>query len=157
VEVEGTYVGEGQAFTYGAGAAVVNVDRETGIATLVDLVVVVDAGRALDRDVVRGQLLGGAAHGVGGALFERMAHDDDGEPLVVGFRDYHVPLAADLPAIDARVLELVPSPQNPLGVRGVGEIAVAIAAAAVANAVADTGASVTTLPVDPASIVARHG
>jgi carbon-monoxide dehydrogenase large subunit len=108
---------------------------------------------AINPDIVRGQLLGAAVHGVGGALFEQLDHGDGGEPLTGGLRDYHVPLANDLPNVKAVVLELAPSPRNPLGVRGVGEIATAGAAAAIANAVADAvagrGIPVTALPLLP--------
>jgi carbon-monoxide dehydrogenase large subunit len=106
---------------------------------------------AINPEVVRGQLAGGAVHGLGGALWEELAFDEEGQPLTAGLRDYHVPHASDVPPIAVHVLELAPSPRNPLGVRGVGEISTGAAAAAIANAVADavrgSGIAVNALPL----------
>ena len=157
LRAEGSFESTGTAFTYGACAARVEVDAETGSIRLLQLAVAVDAGFAINPEVVRGQLLGAAAHGIGGALFEQLDYGEDGEPQTGGLRDYHVPLAADLPDVKAVVLELVPSTRNPLGVRGVGEIATAGAAAAIANAVADAVAgrriAVTALPILPEHLI----
>lgn len=152
LEAEGEFESTCQTFTYGAGAARVEIDRETGSIRLLELAVVADAGVAINPEIVRGQLLGGAAHGVGGALFESLVHDESGQPLTGGLRDYHLPLAGDLPAIKAVVLETAPSPANPLGARGVGEIAVGAAAAAIANAVAAASVRAEELPILPEAV-----
>ena len=95
-------------------------------------------------------------HGLGGALFEQIGFDDDGEPLTVTLRDYHVPTVGDVPRVRAIVLSEALSPASPLGARGLGEIATAGAAAAVANAVSDalrdTGIEVTRLPLNGARL-----
>jgi len=161
LEVEGTFVSSAASFTYGACAARVEVDPETGSVRLRELAVAVDAGFAINPDVVRGQLIGGAVMGAGGALFEELDYGEDGEPLTGGLRDYHLPTAVDMPRVKAVVLELVPSPRNPLGVRGVGEIATAGAAAAIANAVANAlmpsgAARVTELPLAPWRLIATR-
>jgi carbon-monoxide dehydrogenase large subunit len=157
LEVEASFETTAQTFAYGACAARAEVDTETGAVRLLGLAVVVDAGRAINPEVVRGQLHGGAAHGAGGALFEELAFDADGQPVTGGLRDYHLPLAGDLPAIRAVVLEEAPSQANPLGARGVGEIAVSAAAAAIANAVAAaSGREVDELPIRPESLACYH-
>jgi carbon-monoxide dehydrogenase large subunit len=156
LEVSAEFENTAAAYTYGACAARVEVDPETGSVRLLELAVAVDAGVVINAEIVRGQLVGGAVQGAGGALFEELEYSADGEPLTGGLRDYHLPLAADMPEVRTVVLELVPSPRNPLGVRGVGEISTAGAAAAVANAVAaalGAGARVTELPLAPWRLV----
>jgi len=155
LEALGTFQPEAPTYTYGAAAARVAVDPETGSVHVDRIVVVVDAGRALDRAVVLGQLLGGAAQGLGCALQEAVHRDDEGNVLTYGLRDYLVPTALDCAAIEAIVLEWAPSPRNPLGARGVGEIAVSLAAAALANAVSAAGRDVRRLPVLSADLVGR--
>ena len=157
LEVRATFENRGAAYTYGACAARVEVDPETGAVRLLELAVAVDAGFVINPEVVRGQLIGGAVHGAGGALFEELDYSEEDEPLTGGLRDYHVPAAADMPEVKTVVLELVPSPRNPLGVRGGGEISTAGAAAAVANAVAaalGSRARVNELPLAPWRLLA---
>jgi CO/xanthine dehydrogenase Mo-binding subunit len=156
VEVEGRFECAAQTFTYGAATATVLVDPETGVVHVCRLAIAADAGVALEADVVRGQLVGGAAHGAGGALFESFRYADDGQPLTAGLHEYHVPHALDLPPIRTIVLE-TPSALNPLGVRGVGEVAVSAVAAAIANAVADAGYEISGLPLTPEAVFAGRG
>jgi carbon-monoxide dehydrogenase large subunit len=134
IEAEGSHTGTAPAFTYGACCARVQVDPETGFVALLELAIAVDVGVAINPEIVRGQLIGGAIHGAGGALFEAVHYDADGQPQTEGVA-YHIPAMSEVPPVRAIVLERVPSPRNPLGIRGVGEIATAGAAAAVANAV----------------------
>ena len=123
-------------YAYGTHVAVVEVDPETGHVALLRHVVVDDWGRAINPLLAEGQVHGGAAQGIGQALMEAMAYGPDGEPLVSGFGEYAMPHAADLPAFETDHTE-VPTPINPLGVRGVGEGATIGATPAVVNAVVD--------------------
>ena len=127
-------------YAYGTHVAVVEVDLETGQVALLGHVVVDDCGRIINPLLVEGQVHGGAAQGIGQALMEAMTYGVDGEPLVSGFGEYAMPQAADLPAFETDHTE-VPTPINPLGVRGVGEGATIGATPAVVNAVVDALAS----------------
>jgi len=117
-----------------------------------------DVGRAVNPKLVEGQLVGGLAQGIGGAILEELAYADDGQPLSVTFMDYLLPTFLEMPAnITVRILEETPTPLNPLGVKGAGEGGTAAAGAAIANAVADAlrplGVEITDLPLSPARIV----
>jgi carbon-monoxide dehydrogenase large subunit/6-hydroxypseudooxynicotine dehydrogenase subunit gamma len=102
--------------------------------------------------LVEGQLTGGMAQGIGGALFEEFLYDERGEPLSVNFADYLMPTAREIPALDALIAQDAPSPLNPLGMKGAGEGGVNAAGAAIAaaidNAIGIPGA-ITQLPVTP--------
>ena len=120
--------------------AVVQVDDETGAVSVARCVVACDVGRAINPLLVRGQIAGAAAQGIGGALLEELAYDDIGQPVVTSFMDYCMPTAAELPQIDAVVLELPqhdPKSANGLRAKGAGEAGIVGIGAAVANAVAD--------------------
>jgi aerobic carbon-monoxide dehydrogenase large subunit len=129
---------------------------ETGGVTLLRYIVSEDCGPMINPSVVEGQIAGGVVQGIGGALFEDLACDDDGNPLATTFMDYLVPSAAEVPAIEFGHIE-TPSP-GPGGYKGVGEGGAIGAPPAVVNAVADAlspfGVKVTRLPVTPARIVA---
>src|SRR2546427_11496231 len=107
-------------FASAVHVAVVDVDRDTGAVKLVRYVVAHDCGRVINPSIVDGQVHGGVAQGVGGALFEDMAYDAEGQLLAGSLMDYAVPVASDLPAIETVHLEF-PSPRNPLGMKGLGE------------------------------------
>jgi aerobic carbon-monoxide dehydrogenase large subunit len=117
-----------------------------------------EVGRAINPTLVEGQLIGGVAQGLGGAVYERFGYDEAGQPLATTFMDYLIPTAAEVPARVHTVLrEDAPSPDNPLGVKGAGEGGITAAGAAVANAVRDAlelSGSVGALPLDPARVVA---
>lgn len=144
----------GSAQTSGAPAVAahlshVRVDRETGEVTLLRHVVAQDVGRALNPALVEGQMRGGAAQGIGWALFEQLDHDEDGRLLTGSFLDYAIPTAERVPEIDTLIVE-VPAPDGPYGAKGVGEAPVIAAPAAVANAVARaTGVRLYELPMTP--------
>jgi len=115
--------------------AKVRVDPGTGCVRVVDYVVTHDAGRALNRMIVDGQVIGAVADGIGGAVFSELIYDADGQLLTASLADYLVASAPGIPTI--RVLHVdSPSNTNPLGVRGVGEGGIIPVAAALANAVA---------------------
>jgi 2-furoyl-CoA dehydrogenase large subunit len=132
--------------------AVVEVERDTGAVRLLDYVSVHDAGRLLNPLVVEGQVRGGFAHGVGAALFEHVAYDEDGNLLTGTFMDYLCPTAADIPSVRSEHLE-TPSPFTALGAKGLGEGTTMSAPVAIANAVADAlGIDAVELPLTPARV-----
>jgi 2-furoyl-CoA dehydrogenase large subunit len=114
----------------------VEIDRATGAVTITDYTSVHDAGTLLNPLLADGQVHGGFAHGVGAALFERHAYDDEGNLVTASLVDYVTPTAPDLPALTVDHLES-PSPFTALGAKGLGEGATMSAPAAIANAVAD--------------------
>jgi carbon-monoxide dehydrogenase large subunit len=116
--------------------AVVEVDQETGEVRLVRYVAVHDCGRIINPLLVRGQVHGGIVQGVGQALWEGMIYSPEGQPLTGSLLDYAVPGAVGLPELITDTIE-TPSPMNPLGIKGVGELPTVAAPAAVANAVLD--------------------
>ncbi|MGH7312083.1 MAG: xanthine dehydrogenase family protein molybdopterin-binding subunit [Candidatus Rokuibacteriota bacterium] len=137
-------------FTNGAHLAVVEVDVETGRVRVLRYVAVDDCGRVINPARVAGQIMGGVAQGIGGALFEHCVYDEAGQPLTTTLMDYAVPTAADLPPIEVHHLE-TPAPGLPGGFKGAGEAGTAGAPAAILNAVNDAlapfGAAVTEQPV----------
>jgi CO/xanthine dehydrogenase Mo-binding subunit len=115
--------------------AKVRLDPQTGLFCIEDYVVVHDAGRALNRMIVDGQIIGGVADGIGGAMLSEMVYDEDGQPLAGSLADYLVATATEIPRI--RVVHLdSPSGTNALGVRPVGEGGIIPVAAALTNALA---------------------
>ena len=137
--------------------AQVEVDTATGRVILLRYIVAHDCGRVINPIIVEGQVHGGVAQGVGGALFEEMVYDDTGQLLTGSLMDYAVPKADDLPLIETVHLEF-PSPRNPLGVKGLGEGGAISPPAAIANAIEDAlapfGVRITETPVTAARIVA---
>jgi aerobic carbon-monoxide dehydrogenase large subunit len=137
--------------------AMVEVDVGTGHVRLLKYVVAHDCGKVINPLIVDGQVHGGVAQGVGGALFEEMVYDDQGQLITGSLMDYLVPTATDVPPIETVHLEC-PSPRNPLGVKGMGEGGAISPPAAIANAIEDAlvpfGVRVTTTPVSPARLLA---
>ena len=126
--------------------------RETGKVTILRYTAVQDVGRAIHPSYVEGQIQGGATQGIGWALNEEYIYDAKGLLQNAGFLDYRVPVASDLPMIDAVLVE-VPNPQAPFGVRGVGEVPIIPPLAAVANAIrAAIGMRMHSLPMSPPKI-----
>ena len=141
----------------GVHVAEVEVDPETGLVSVTGYFVVHDSGRLINPAIVEGQIAGGAAHGLGCALFERMIYDDQGQPQTTNFGEYLLPAAPDMPRFDIAHMES-PTPLNPLGVKGAGEGGIIPVAAAIASAVEDAlepfGVVVRELPIEPAQLVA---
>jgi carbon-monoxide dehydrogenase large subunit len=139
--------------------AQVEVDPGTGYVRLLRYVVAHDCGKVINPMIVEGQVHGGVAQGVGGALFEEMAYDAEGQLLTGTLMDYLVPSATDLPKIDTVHLEY-PSPRNPLGMKGLGEGGAISPPAAIANAIDDAlaplGVRVTATPASPARVLALN-
>jgi len=130
------YEVEDATYPFGAHAAVVAVDPETGAVEVTGYVAVDDCGVQVNPTLVEGQIHGGVAQGVGQAVSERVDYDDNGTLRTAGLQEYAVPNAADLPAIETRTTE-TPSPRNELGVKGIGEGGTIGAPPAVVNAVVD--------------------
>jgi aerobic carbon-monoxide dehydrogenase large subunit len=142
-------------YPYGVHAAVVEIDRETGQVRVLRYLVVYEVGRAINPMLVEGQLKGGVAQGIGGALLEEFSYDEAGQPQAITFIEYRMPTAAEIPPVDVLLARDVPSPGNPLGVMGAGEGGVNAVGAAVANAVRDAlglPGSVGQLPLTPARV-----
>ena len=141
-------------YPYGTHAAMVEVDIETGTLRILKYAIAYDVGRAVNPMIVDGQLVGALAQGIGGAIFEELAYDDQGQLLTSTFMDYLIPTAMDMPESTAvRILEETPTPLNPLGVKGAGEGGSSGCGGALANAVSDAlsplGISITALPLSP--------
>jgi carbon-monoxide dehydrogenase large subunit len=142
-------------YPYGAHAAVVDVDPGTGQVRVLRYLVAYEVGRAINPMLVEGQLRGGVAQGIGGALLEEFGYDEDGQPQAITFVEYRMPTAAEVPAVDVLLSQDAPAPGNPLGVMGAGEGGVSAAGGAVANAVRDAlglAGSVGQLPLTPARV-----
>ena len=110
--------------------------------------------------MVNGQVRGGVAHGIGNALLEWMGFDDSGQPVTTSFADYLLPGAMEVPAIATLYLQ-TPSPLNPLGAKGAGEVGTIPAAAAIISAVEDAlqpfGVRISQTPITPPMLVALIG
>ena len=140
---------EGAAPTFGAHLCDVEVDPETGHVKILRYTAAQDVGRAIHPAYVEGQVQGGVVQGIGWALNEEYVFDAQGRMENPGFLDYRMPVASDLPMIDAVLVE-VPNPHHRFGVKGVGEVPIVPPLAAIANAVRDaTGKRICHLPLSP--------
>jgi carbon-monoxide dehydrogenase large subunit/6-hydroxypseudooxynicotine dehydrogenase subunit gamma len=149
---EGWFESTHMNYPYGIHFAVVRVDRGTGAAALERYFVAYDIGKAVNPMLVEGQIAGGVAQGIGGALFEEFRYDARGEPICVTFADYTIPTAREIPPIKVLISEDAPSPLNALGVKGAGEGGANAAGAAIAAAIDDAlgqPGAVSELPVTP--------
>lgn len=157
VELEAGSVYRPGTVTWAAGAhaAVVAVDLRTGFVRLLRFVVAHDCGRAVNPQIVEGQIMGGVMQGIGGALYEQVVYDEDGQLGTGSFMDYTLPTAAEAPEFVLAHVD-VPSPLNPLGVKGLGEGGAIGPPAAVAGAVEDAlselGVVVRECPLTPARV-----
>ncbi|HEV2055085.1 MAG TPA: xanthine dehydrogenase family protein molybdopterin-binding subunit [Methylomirabilota bacterium] len=136
--------------------AYVEVDVGTGAVRLLRYLVAHDCGKVINPVIVEGQVHGGVAQGIGGALLEEMVYDEQAQLLTGTFMDYLVPTAMEVPAIETVHLEY-PSPRNTLGMKGVGEGGAISPPAAIANAVEDAlapfGVRVTRTPLGPSVVL----
>jgi carbon-monoxide dehydrogenase large subunit/6-hydroxypseudooxynicotine dehydrogenase subunit gamma len=148
----GTFVAGAMTYPYGAHYALVEIDGGTGAVRVLRYGLSYEIGRAVNPAMVRGQLVGGAVQGIGGALSEELRYDERGHPLVTDLGEYRWPRADDVPDLTVAVFEDSPAPGNPLGVRGAGEGGTAGAGAVIANAVRDAlslSGDVGSLPLHP--------
>jgi aerobic carbon-monoxide dehydrogenase large subunit len=144
-------------YPYGVQIALLRIDKETGAIRVEKIVIAYDIGRAINPTLVHGQLLGGLAQGLGGALFEEFQYDALGQPLSVTLADYLLPTVSDMPVVEVLLTEDAPSTTNPLGIKGAGEGGIAAAGAVIASAVNDALSGVgtiTKLPIRPQSLKA---
>jgi CO/xanthine dehydrogenase Mo-binding subunit len=139
-------------YPYGAHVVQVRLDADTGGLAIERYFVAYDVGRAVNPKMVEGQILGGVAQGLGGALYEEFVYDEGGEPLSVTFADYLMPTAREVPPSSILITEDAPSPLNPLGLKGAGEGGTNPVGAAIASAIDDAlqrPGAILTLPVTP--------
>jgi CO/xanthine dehydrogenase Mo-binding subunit len=145
---------EGQAPGFSAQFCDVEVDPETGHVKILRYVAAQDVGRAIHPKYCEGQITGGVVQGIGWALNEEYIYDKSGRLENAGFLDYRMPVASDVPMIEAIVVE-VPNPNHPFGVKGVAEANIVPPMAAIANAIhAATGKRMTDLPMSPPKVLA---
>ena len=139
-------------FANGMHVAVVETDPDTAEISILRYCVVHDCGPLINPMIVEGQVHGGVAQGVGGALYERMAYDESGQLLNASFMDFLMPYASEVPSIEIDHLE-TPSPLNPLGIKGAGEAGVIPGTAVLAAAIEDAeGFPVTRMPISPSEL-----
>jgi len=152
---EELWVPGAHTFPYGAHAAIVEVDRETGDVQLLRAVAVDDCGTVLSPSGVTAQIHGSLAQGIGQARFERVHYDDQGQPLTTTLVDYLAPRASDLPFFQTAHL-VTPAPSNVLGAKGVGESGCIGFPPAMVNAAVDAvshlGVTEIQMPVDPCNV-----
>jgi len=142
-------------YPYGVHCALLRIDRDTGAVHVERYLVANDIGRAINPMLVEGQIVGGFAQGLGGALYEEFRYDAEGQPLSTTLADYLIPTAAEMPKVDVLIAEDAPSPLNPLGVKGAGEGGTNAVGAAIASAVDDAlrrPGVITALPIVPATV-----
>ncbi len=140
--------------SFAAHCCDLEIDEETGKTTILRYTAVQDAGKAIHPSYVEGQLQGSSVQGIGWALNEEYVLNADGSVDNASFLDYRIPVASDLPMIEAIIVE-VPNPSHPYGVRGVGETGIVPPMATIANAI-DRAVSVrmTSLPMSPPKVLA---
>jgi CO/xanthine dehydrogenase Mo-binding subunit len=137
---------------FGAHICDIEIDPETGHSTILRYTAVQDVGRAIHPSYVEGQIQGGAVQGIGWALNEEYVYNKKGLMDNAGFLDYRIPVASDLPMIEAVLVE-VPNTRHPFGVRGVGEVPIVPPMAAVGNAIRGAiGIRMEHLPMSPPRI-----
>ncbi len=138
---------------FGVHIADVEVDPDTGKATILRYTAVQDVGKAIHPSYVEGQMQGGVVQGIGWALNEEYVYNADGRMLNASFLDYRMPTSLDLPMIETIIVE-VPNPGHPYGVRGVGEVPIVPPLATIANAIAHaTGVRLYEVPMSPPRVV----
>jgi CO/xanthine dehydrogenase Mo-binding subunit len=152
LNAEATFESTHMVYPYGVHVAAVRVDPETGNVAIERYVIAYDVGRAVNPKLVEGQIAGGLAQGIGGALLEEFRYDAAGEPLSVTFADYLMPTVSEVPDVSILISEDEPSPLNPLGLKGAGEGGANPVGAVIASAIDDAlqrPGAVTQLPVTP--------
>ena len=152
LSAEDTFKSAHMVYPYGVHVAAVRVDADTGAVAIERYVIAYDIGKAVNPKLVEGQITGGLAQGVGGALLEEFLYDENGEPLSVTFADYLMPTAREVPEVSVIVSEDAPSPLNPLGLKGAGEGGANPVGAVIASAIDDAlgrPGAVTQLPISP--------
>jgi carbon-monoxide dehydrogenase large subunit len=141
-------------FANGMHAVIVETDPETADIKILRYCVVHDCGNVINPMILEGQIHGGVAQGVGGALYERMEYDESGQLLNASYMDFLIPYASEVPHVEIDHVE-TPSPLNPLGVKGAGEAGVIPGSAAIASAIEDAeGIEIDAMPIKPSDLFA---
>lgn len=151
------YVDKHMNYPYGVNLAQVEIDPETGHVEVRRAFCSAECGKAINPMLVAGQVAGGIAQGLGGALLEEFVYDEDGSPRATSFMDYLLPTALEVPPIQTLLLEDAPTPTNPLGAKGMGEAGIIGMGAAIGNAIDDAlqrPDTVHSLPVTPERMLA---
>jgi len=149
---EGWFRADHMTYPYGIHFAQVKVDPLTCGVGIERYLVAYDVGRAINPMLVQGQIAGGVAQGIGGALLEEFVYDGQGQPLATSFADYLLPTCHEVPDVEVLIREDSPSPLNPLGVKGAGEGGITGVGAALASAIdaaLQQPGAVDRLPVTP--------
>ncbi len=149
---EGWFNTDHQVYPYGVFIALARIDPGTGAVIVERIQIAYEIGRAINPMLVKGQIMGGFAQGLGGALLEEFRYDDRGQPLCLTFADYLMPTLLDVPPVEILLCEDAPSPCNPLGIKGAGESGIAAAGAVIASAVEDAlglPGVIRSLPITP--------
>jgi carbon-monoxide dehydrogenase large subunit/6-hydroxypseudooxynicotine dehydrogenase subunit gamma len=152
LSAQGWFYVKHQTYPYGIHVAVVRVDRETGGVQVERYVIAYDIGRAINPALVKGQVVGGFAQGLGGALLEEFTYNERGDPLATTLADYLMPSVRETPEVEIILREDYASPLNPLGIKGAGECGITGVGAAIASAIDDAigmPGAVTQIPVTP--------
>ncbi|WP_395656558.1 xanthine dehydrogenase family protein molybdopterin-binding subunit [Nocardioides sp.] len=155
---QAVYLDEHMNYPYGVTLVQIEIDPATGGHTLRRFLTSTEAGRAINPMTTRGQVIGAAAQGIGGSLYEEFLYDESGQPLATSFMDYLLPTSLDVPDVDFFMTEDAPTPNNPFGAKGLGEVGLIAVGAAVAGAIDDAfGQGVRTIkvPVPPETLWRR--
>jgi carbon-monoxide dehydrogenase large subunit len=143
--------------SFGCTAVLAEVDRETGVVNLLGYLIAHDCGVVINPLIVDGQLHGGAAQAIGGALYEELVYDADGRMVTTTFADYLLPTATEIPPFAVSHME-TPADHVPGGFKGMGEAGVIGGGAAIAHAIEDAlpghNLNITSLPITPPRLVA---
>jgi len=132
----------------GASGIVLEIDKETGKVRIPKVALAVDLGKAINPDLVRGQIAGGLLQGIATVLYEDMRFDSKGKILNANFSDYKIPTTMEMPDKVIPILVEVAQPDGPFGARGMGEHTMIPAAPIIANAVEDaTGLRIKSMPI----------
>jgi CO/xanthine dehydrogenase Mo-binding subunit len=152
LSAEAEFKSSQMVYPYGAHVVQLKIDADTGGVKIDRYLVAFDIGKAVNPMLVEGQIAGGMAQGLGGALYEEFLYADNGEPLSVTFADYLMPTTHEVPRIEVMVTEDAPSPLNTYGFKGAGEGGITPVGAAIASAIDDAlgrPGAVTQLPITP--------
>ena len=148
IDAHATFKNHKYTYSYGTQCVHVTVDPGTGQVEIVDLMSVKDCGRMINPLTLKGQGIGSMVQGLGGAFLEDLVYNEDGQILTGSFADYLMPTASDFPNLRCSVIELRPSPTNPLGAKGAGEGEIVPIGGLLANAIANALSSLKVEPKD---------
>lgn len=144
-------------YTVGAAAVMLEIDKETGRMRVPKVVLAIDAGKALNPDMIRGQMVGGMLQGLGTVFYEDMRFSEKGKLLNPNFTDYKIPTSMEEPEEVVSIIVEVPQPDGPFGARGIGEHTMIPAAPIVANAIEDAlGIRIKSMPLTAEKVALAH-